>query len=61
MQVFKLVNLVVHVCSTLAQLNRFVAQALAFAVICEKAITCKTKMMAIGNDVMASMAKKKVN
>jgi hypothetical protein len=45
MQVLKLVNLVVYVCSTLAQLNRFVAQALAMAVICEKAVTCTTKMI----------------
>jgi hypothetical protein len=47
MQVLKLVNLVVHVSSALAQLNRFVAQALALAVIWERATACKTKMMAI--------------
>jgi hypothetical protein len=56
MQVLKLVNLMVHVCSTLAQLNRFGAQALA--VICEKAMTCKPKMMAMGKNVMISMVKK---
>jgi hypothetical protein len=49
MQVLKLVNFVVHVCSTLAQLDRFVAQALA--VICEKAMTCNTKMMAMGEKI----------
>jgi hypothetical protein len=30
------------------------------AVICEKAVTCTTKMMAIGSYVMVSMAKKRL-